>query len=280
MAPRRFVCSCLLLASCLAVMILSLATPAQCISIKIREADKASQAASTWQIGMPQPTFIFTMKHRRTKKFLCLGVEFWWTLRQFFLFFENLNSLFPFAQKALASLTSLGQQQALAWWYVLPKQQQKGHNQNVAIFFTFLFLILFVILSLSSVQGYAMANQTTAGIFKKHFFFVATVWGSSISSDLIFTGIHFRLRARAFLFSDGQKRAVFVSTDSCMIFTSVKREVVKALQLKYGALYDYSNVRNSQFFHFLLCVGTANVHFIINPVGHAEWYSHSLWSRG
>lgn len=55
-------------------------------------------------------------------------------------------------------------------------------------------------------------------------------------------GVHFRLRARAFVISDGTKRVAFVSTDSCMIFTSVKREVVLALQKKYGNMYSQDNV--------------------------------------
>ncbi|KAL6055923.1 Neutral ceramidase [Balamuthia mandrillaris] len=66
-------------------------------------------------------------------------------------------------------------------------------------------------------MGYAMPNQRTSGI-------------------------HFRLRARAFVIVQGDKRVAFVSTDSAMIYTSVKREVVKKLQATYGNMYDYDNV--------------------------------------
>jgi neutral ceramidase len=67
-------------------------------------------------------------------------------------------------------------------------------------------------------MGYANVGQTTAGL-------------------------HFRLRSRAFVLGDGNKRFVFVTTDSCMIFTGVKQKVVEKLQIIYGAqLYNYDNV--------------------------------------
>jgi len=57
-------------------------------------------------------------------------------------------------------------------------------------------------------------------------------------------GIHFRLRARAFVFVDGSgNRAVYVSTDSCMIFQAVKITVVQKLQELYGPnTYSTDNV--------------------------------------
>jgi len=66
-------------------------------------------------------------------------------------------------------------------------------------------------------MGYAMFDQTTAGI-------------------------HLRLRARAFIISDGIKRIVFVSVDSCMIFTGVKDKVIELLGASYGDLYRQENV--------------------------------------
>ncbi|KYR01855.1 neutral/alkaline nonlysosomal ceramidase family protein [Tieghemostelium lacteum] len=57
-------------------------------------------------------------------------------------------------------------------------------------------------------------------------------------------GIHFRLRARAFVFIDSQgNRAAYVSTDSCMIFQAVKIKVVQDLQAIYGEeMYTEANV--------------------------------------
>jgi len=92
-------------------------------------------------------------------------------------------------------------------------------------------------------MGYAMANQSTAGV-------------------------HFRLRARAFIIADNTSRVVFVSTDSCMIFTSVKREVVLALQRKYGKLYSHDNVMLS---------GT---HTHSGPGGYAEYSIYLMTTLG
>jgi neutral ceramidase len=95
----------------------------------------------------------------------------------------------------------------------------------------------------TGMMGYAMSNQSTAGI-------------------------HFRLRSRAFIISDGTKRVVFVSTDSAMIFTSVKREVVLALQRKYGDVYSHDNVMLS---------GT---HTHAGPGGYSEYSMYLITTLG
>jgi neutral ceramidase len=57
------------------------------------------------------------------------------------------------------------------------------------------------------------------------------------------TGLHYRLRARAFVIGDATKRFVFVSTDSCMIFSGVRQKVLEKLKVIYGpTLYTYDNV--------------------------------------
>jgi neutral ceramidase len=57
------------------------------------------------------------------------------------------------------------------------------------------------------------------------------------------TGLHYRLRARAFVIGDTNKRFVFVSTDSCMIFSGVRQKVLEKLKILYGpTLYTYDNV--------------------------------------
>ncbi|EGC34439.1 hypothetical protein DICPUDRAFT_94802 [Dictyostelium purpureum] len=57
-------------------------------------------------------------------------------------------------------------------------------------------------------------------------------------------GLHFRLRARAFVFVDSNgNRAVYVSTDSCMIFQAVKIKVIQDLQAIFGEnVYSHENV--------------------------------------
>jgi len=82
-------------------------------------------------------------------------------------------------------------------------------------------------------------------------------------------GLHFRLRARAFIFDDGKNRVVFVSTDSCMIYTSVKRVVVQKLQQKFGpTLYTQANVMLS---------GT---HTHSGPGGYAEYLIFDITTLG
>lgn len=56
-------------------------------------------------------------------------------------------------------------------------------------------------------------------------------------------GIHTRLYARTFIVDDEQRnRIVFVSVDAGMISHAVKRNVVRELQKKFGAIYRYDNV--------------------------------------
>ena len=56
-------------------------------------------------------------------------------------------------------------------------------------------------------------------------------------------GIHTRLYARTFIVEDEkQNRIVFVSVDAGMISHAVKRNVIRELQKKFGALYRFDNV--------------------------------------
>eukprot|EP01112_Ceratiomyxa_fruticulosa_P007736 TRINITY_DN2003_c0_g1_i1.p1 TRINITY_DN2003_c0_g1~~TRINITY_DN2003_c0_g1_i1.p1 ORF type:complete len:722 (-),score=137.75 TRINITY_DN2003_c0_g1_i1:121-2286(-) len=69
-----------------------------------------------------------------------------------------------------------------------------------------------------NMMGYAMPQQRTAGI-------------------------HMRLRSRAFVFVDqNDNRLVYVSSDICMTFQSVKMEVIAKLQELFGDLYSHENV--------------------------------------
>lgn len=57
-------------------------------------------------------------------------------------------------------------------------------------------------------------------------------------------GLHQRMRSRAFIIKDpaSSRRVVFVSTDLGALMQSVKLEVVRELQKKYGTLYTHANV--------------------------------------
>src|SRR5262245_36560833 len=57
------------------------------------------------------------------------------------------------------------------------------------------------------------------------------------------TGIHTRLRARAFVVADPRngKRVAFVSSDLCMVTQAVKQKVLEKLRATYGSLYSDQN---------------------------------------
>jgi len=98
----------------------------------------------------------------------------------------------------------------------------------------------------TGMMGYAMTNQTS-------------------------TGIHFRLRARAYIFAeDGNttQRIVFVSTDSCMIYTNTRLEVVRRLQAKFGSLYTLDNVMMS------------GIHTHSGPGGYSEYAIFDITTLG
>ncbi|KAM9954016.1 hypothetical protein ACTFIW_010771 [Dictyostelium discoideum] len=83
-------------------------------------------------------------------------------------------------------------------------------------------------------------------------------------------GIHFRQRARAFVFIDSEgNRAVYVSTDSCMIFQEVKIQVIQDLQEIFGpTLYTHDNV---------LLSGT---HTHSGPAGFSEYALYGITALG
>lgn len=58
------------------------------------------------------------------------------------------------------------------------------------------------------------------------------------------SGIHFRLRSRAFIIEDQitEKRIIIVSVDAGMIDQAITTEVVRQLKEKYGDLYSEQNV--------------------------------------
>lgn len=64
------------------------------------------------------------------------------------------------------------------------------------------------------------------------------------STDQITSGIHTRLRSRAFVVSDSSdiNRVVFVSADLGIIPRSIKQKVVEKLQANFGNLYSDENV--------------------------------------
>ncbi|MER7246913.1 neutral/alkaline non-lysosomal ceramidase N-terminal domain-containing protein [Kribbella sp. NPDC000426] len=54
-------------------------------------------------------------------------------------------------------------------------------------------------------------------------------------------GIHLRLRSRAFVIADGDRRILIVVNDLPMVFDSVRRALLDQLQQRYGAVYTEHN---------------------------------------
>ncbi|WP_449222345.1 neutral/alkaline ceramidase [Sulfidibacter corallicola] len=65
-----------------------------------------------------------------------------------------------------------------------------------------------------------------------------------VSLEQRVSGIHMRLRSRAFIIAEpnGGKRVVFVSADQAMIFQSVQQGVLERLGQRFGSLYTVQNV--------------------------------------
>ncbi|KAM9462913.1 neutral ceramidase [Clarias gariepinus] len=81
-------------------------------------------------------------------------------------------------------------------------------------------------------------------------------------------GIHTRLFSRAFIVDDGSKRVVFVSAEIGMVSQRLRLEVLKALEVKYGALYRQDNVVLS---------GT---HTHSGPAGYFQYTLFMITSKG
>ncbi|XP_020247952.1 neutral ceramidase-like [Asparagus officinalis] len=96
-----------------------------------------------------------------------------------------------------------------------------------------------------NMMGYANFEQTTAGI-------------------------HFRLRARAFIVADGErgKRVAFVNLDACMASQLVTIKVLERLKSRYGDLYNEENLAIS---------GT---HTHAGPGGYLQYVLYSVTSLG
>lgn len=84
------------------------------------------------------------------------------------------------------------------------------------------------------------------------------------------SGIHTRLRSRAFIFESpcNGLRAVFVSTDTGMLFQSVKQGVVKRLREIYGGTYNDKNIMISA------------THTHNGPGGYAHYTLYNLTTDG
>ncbi|BAT88410.1 hypothetical protein VIGAN_05189500 [Vigna angularis var. angularis] len=83
------------------------------------------------------------------------------------------------------------------------------------------------------------------------------------------SGIHFRLRARAFIVAEPKgKRVVFVNLDACMASQIVKIKLIERLKARYGDLYTENNVAIS------------GIHTHAGPGGYLQYVVYIITSFG
>ncbi|CAH8265123.1 unnamed protein product [Arabidopsis lyrata] len=89
------------------------------------------------------------------------------------------------------------------------------------------------------------------------------------NSDQIASGIHFRLRARAFIVAEPQgNRVAFVNLDACMASQIVTIKVLERLKARYGELYTEKNVAIS------------GIHTHAGPGGYLQYVTYIVTSLG
>ncbi|KAK4382303.1 Neutral ceramidase 1 [Sesamum angolense] len=87
--------------------------------------------------------------------------------------------------------------------------------------------------------------------------------------DQTASGVHFRLRARAFVVAEPQgKRVVFVNLDACMASQLVTIKVLERLKARYGDLYTENNVAIS------------GIHTHAGPGGYLQYVVYLVTSLG
>ncbi|KAL5747999.1 hypothetical protein ACOSQ2_025296 [Xanthoceras sorbifolium] len=87
--------------------------------------------------------------------------------------------------------------------------------------------------------------------------------------EQIASGLHFRLRARAFIVAEPQgKRVVFVNLDACMASQLVTIKVLERLKARYGGLYTEKNVAIS------------GIHTHAGPGGYLQYIVYIVTSLG
>ncbi|CAA7052195.1 unnamed protein product [Microthlaspi erraticum] len=89
------------------------------------------------------------------------------------------------------------------------------------------------------------------------------------NTDQIASGVHFRLRARAFIVADPQgNRVAFVNLDACMASQIVTIKVLERLKARYGYLYTEKNVAIS------------GIHTHAGPGGYLQYVTYIVTSLG
>ncbi|XP_073292615.1 neutral ceramidase 1-like [Primulina huaijiensis] len=83
------------------------------------------------------------------------------------------------------------------------------------------------------------------------------------------SGVHFRLRARAFIVAEPQgNRIAFVNLDACMASQLVTIKVLERLKTRYGSLYNENNVAIS------------GIHTHAGPAGYLQYVVYLVTSLG
>lgn len=89
------------------------------------------------------------------------------------------------------------------------------------------------------------------------------------NTEQIASGVHFRLRARAFIVAEPQgSRVVYVNLDACMASQIVTIKVIQRLKARYGGLYTEQNVAIS------------GIHTHAGPGGYLQYVVYIVTSLG
>ncbi|KAL3569674.1 hypothetical protein D5086_029564 [Populus alba] len=89
------------------------------------------------------------------------------------------------------------------------------------------------------------------------------------NTEQIASGVHFRLRARAFIVAEPQgSRVVYVNLDACMASQIVTIKVIERLKARYGGLYTEQNVAIS------------GIHTHAGPGGYLQYVVYIVTSLG
>ncbi|KAJ4978338.1 hypothetical protein NE237_009118 [Protea cynaroides] len=89
------------------------------------------------------------------------------------------------------------------------------------------------------------------------------------NTDQLASGVHLRLRARAFIVAEPQgNRMVFVNLDACMASQIVTIKVIERLKARYGDLYNEQNVAIS------------GIHTHAGPGGYLQYVVYIITSLG
>lgn len=140
---------------------------------------------------------------------------------------------------------------------------RRGHRSLRGIFICLLFLIVSQNVSAESSYLIGLGSYDITGPAAD-----VNMMGYA-NMEQIVSGVHFRLRARAFIVAEpGGSRVAFVNLDACMASQIVTIKVIERLKSRYGGLYNERNVAIS------------GIHTHAGPGGYLQYVVYIVTSLG